>query len=167
MIVFDLRLFILALVLALVAACGSDKVTQETKEEATTSSSPPVIEEFNMPQSNIEPVEENYDWVGEYEGVLPCDDCEGLYTNIILEPDGKTTLQRVYVGKEDEGYIAKSRLRWYEKYNLLYIREWDESFTKFYVGDGIMIQLDDNWNKRTGPDANQYNLRKVDRSDEF
>lgn len=157
-----LFLILLGTTILSLLACGNTNEEQNGSETAT--STEPVIEEFNMPEPSPQQEEESFDWVGEYEGVLPCDDCEGLYTNIILEPDGKTTLQRVYVGKEDEGYIAKSRLRWYEKYNLLYIREWDESFSKFYVGDGMMIQLDDNWNRHTGPDANQYNLRKLDSS---
>src|SRR5690554_3245370 len=39
------------------------------------------------------------DWSGTYEGVLPCADCEGIKTTIVLNQDGTFTHTAEYINK--------------------------------------------------------------------
>ncbi len=50
------------------------------------------------------------DWAGNYQGVLPCADCEGMATILVLQPDNSYRLQQFHIdGKanpeEHKGYF--------------------------------------------------------------
>lgn len=45
--------------------------------------------------------ETSLDWEGEYKGILPCADCEGIETEIELNADKSYELTEKYLGKGD------------------------------------------------------------------
>ena len=40
------------------------------------------------------------DWASSYEGVLPCADCPGIKTRLILNPDGRYELSTQYLDRQ-------------------------------------------------------------------
>ncbi len=62
----------------------------------------------NNKQNTINPSEHNakntLDVDGKYVGVLPCADCEGIETSIILSPENAFVLETNYLGFEDKKY---------------------------------------------------------------
>ena len=40
-------------------------------------------------------------WVGTYAGTLPCPDCQGIKTSLVLNPDGTYSMQEDYLGKDE------------------------------------------------------------------
>jgi copper homeostasis protein (lipoprotein) len=44
------------------------------------------------------------DWNGVYTGTLPCADCEGIKTRIVLKKDGTFERNMTYLGKEDNSF---------------------------------------------------------------
>src|SRR5690554_4349791 len=44
------------------------------------------------------------DWKGTYTGILPCADCEGIETKVVLR-DSTYTLSSMYLGKEESASL--------------------------------------------------------------
>jgi uncharacterized lipoprotein NlpE involved in copper resistance len=48
------------------------------------------------------------DWAGSYEGVLPCADCPGIKTRLVLSPDGQFELSTQYMDRQPAGASAET-----------------------------------------------------------
>ena len=64
----------------------------------------PVTTETTNSQSNMSTemssnATANSNWAGEYEGVFPCADCEGIKVELDLNPDKTYELSEEYLGK--------------------------------------------------------------------
>jgi uncharacterized lipoprotein NlpE involved in copper resistance len=47
-----------------------------------------------------------------YRGVIPCADCQGIETVVILKSDGTFTTHFKYLGKGDEVFSKEGRFTW-------------------------------------------------------
>lgn len=52
------------------------------------------------------------DWKGTYQGVLPCADCEGVATMLVLEPSLEYSLRTRLLGKEDLDKKFEGNFSW-------------------------------------------------------
>ena len=52
-------------------------------------------------------------WQGTYQGILPCANCEGIATMLILEPDGHYTLRTRQLGIENKDHKYEGRYDWH------------------------------------------------------
>ncbi|HLT50596.1 MAG TPA: copper resistance protein NlpE N-terminal domain-containing protein, partial [Arenibacter sp.] len=53
------------------------------------------------------------DWQGTYSGILPCADCSGIETALILNADNTFVLTSLYLGKGDVGTdTLKGKFQW-------------------------------------------------------
>jgi copper homeostasis protein (lipoprotein) len=55
------------------------------------------------------------DWAGIYQGILPCADCEGIKTQIVLNKDLSYVLETQYLGKDEKIFQAKGTFKWNEE----------------------------------------------------
>ena len=90
-------LFILSLATLALSACSKPTTyaTQaKTAVEHTTTptTSTPMTD---TPQTVL-------DWAGEYKGIFPCADCEGIETELELNPNNRYELKETYLGKGKE-----------------------------------------------------------------
>jgi uncharacterized lipoprotein NlpE involved in copper resistance len=100
------------------------------------------------------------DWFGVYEGVVPCADCEGIYTRVELDKAG--TYRRIvhYLGKEDLNiYESDGSFLWNEEGNTITL-EGAEGANMYFVAENRLIQLDLQGMKITGELAELYELKK-------
>ena len=44
---------------------------------------------------------------GTYSGMLPCADCEGMDTRLLLTADGKYTLTQIYQDKDHSSFVSE------------------------------------------------------------
>jgi copper homeostasis protein (lipoprotein) len=69
--------------------------------------------------SEVKPTADNsmtsIDWAGIYQGILPCADCEGIKTQIVLNKDLSYVLETQYLGKDEKIFQAKGTFKWNEK----------------------------------------------------
>ena len=101
------------------------------------------------------------DWDGVYRGVLPCADCEGIQTTIELKQDLSFKTKTIYLGKSDSVYEANGKISWNEKGNTVTLTPSDKGqATQYFVGEGVLTQLDKQGNKITSHDATRYLLSK-------
>ncbi|MCL1850765.1 MAG: copper resistance protein NlpE [Bacteroidetes bacterium] len=102
------------------------------------------------------------DWEGTYSGILPCADCEGIETNLILKMDNTYQISWKYMGKDDEIYTHEGTFVWDATGNIITLENMDveEYPTMYKVCENYLLQLDLSGNVITGELADKYILTK-------
>ena len=118
----------------------------------------------NNKQKTINPSEHNakntLDVDGKYVGVLPCADCEGIETSIILSPENAFVLETNYLGFEDNKHRKISgKYTWHELGNTIILEGIDVP-NQYFVGENQLFHLDMEGKKITGDLAEKYILKK-------
>lgn len=103
--------------------------------------------------------ENSLDWAGTYQGVLPCADCPGIRTTLVIEQDGDYTLYTNYLERGDSVYTETGEFNWDDAGSKITLRA---SGQKFKVGENQLTQLDQEGNRITGTLADHYILQKMD-----
>lgn len=101
------------------------------------------------------------DWDGTYEGTLPCADCEGIVTTIILNSDGTFSSKEEY--QKDSNVIVENEgnFTWDNSGSVVILEgENDEFQREFRVVENAIIHLDNEGNEITGELAGHYRLVK-------
>jgi heat shock protein HslJ len=96
---------------------------------------------------------------GTYFGVVPCADCEGIETTVILKADGTFDLTQVYQGKSNlfntHGEVSE------KNGNLVLTDAVNKNLLQLKIGEGILTQLDMEGNVIEGEHAANYILTKA------
>ena len=98
------------------------------------------------------------DWNGTYLGILPCADCEGIKTRIVLNADLSYSHETMYIGKDEKVFQTKGSFKWDKTGGIITLDNTEEYM--YQVGENILIQLDKNGKKITGDLADKYKLEK-------
>ncbi|WP_440121858.1 copper resistance protein NlpE [Tenacibaculum sp. Ill] len=110
-----------------------------------------VVDEHNAKNS--------LDWNGEYEGVLPCADCEGIKTTIQLKDNGTYTITTKYLGKGEEDTVEGS-FKWDVTGTVITLLNDEKEPYKLKVVEGAIQKLDIEGKEITGEIAKLYFLQK-------
>jgi uncharacterized lipoprotein NlpE involved in copper resistance len=81
------------------------------------------------------------DWAGTYQGVLPCADCPGIRTRLVLQPDGRFELSTQYIDRQVAPLVRTGRIQWNEAGNTITLPVSGERAAQFRVGEGRLLQL--------------------------
>jgi uncharacterized lipoprotein NlpE involved in copper resistance len=103
------------------------------------------------------------EWEGEYKGVIPCADCEGIEVSLTLNDDLTYRMSQTYIGKGGEPVLLEGSFKWDEEgsnITLDGIREGAQP-NKYKVGEYRLFQLDMNGEVIDGELADKYILEKV------
>ena len=98
-------------------------------------------------------------WIGNYEGVLPCEDCDGIQTLLTLNDDKTFFLKMEYLGK-GEPVVDKGGFEWNEDKTIVTLYLQDNQTQQYLVGDGTLTVLDSQGKVPEGELANEYVLKK-------
>ncbi|MFN4123399.1 MAG: copper resistance protein NlpE N-terminal domain-containing protein [Flavobacteriales bacterium] len=121
----------------------------------------------NQDSENVLPDHNNslmaLDWPGVYFGVLPCADCEGIETTIVLGADMTYNKEMLYMGKSDEIFRETGKLEADETGNKLIFVPSGEATEKriFKLGENTLTRLDMAGNAIEGQLAEKYILRQI------
>jgi len=96
------------------------------------------------------------DWAGTYQGTLPCADCEGIKTQIVLYKDLSYILETQYLGKDEKVFQAKGTFKWNEDGSKIMLDNTEKQI--YQVGENRLFHLDKDGNRITGEIANNYVL---------
>lgn len=99
------------------------------------------------------------DWQGTYEGTLPCADCPGIKTTIVLNEDGSFTMKQEYLERESI-FEEKGNFIWSEDGGKIQLKLKDNEVYNFIVGENKLFMLDQEGNEITGELAEHYILDK-------
>jgi len=97
------------------------------------------------------------DWAGVYRGVIPCADCQGIETVVVLKPDGTYTTLAKYLGKGDEVFSRDGHFTWNRKGNTVKLA----GDAQYRVGENHLTRLAQDGSRISGALADRYVLTKV------
>ncbi len=101
------------------------------------------------------------DWEGEYAGVLPCADCSGIKTKIVLNEDGTFEKSEEYLEKENGLVESKGTFEWDKTGGVITLKN-EKGETELYkVGEGRLIMLKADGTEVAGELADAYVLSQV------
>jgi copper homeostasis protein (lipoprotein) len=101
------------------------------------------------------------DWDGAYRGVLPCDDCEGIQTTVMLGKNADYKIKAKHLRKPDSVFEYSGKFSWSKEGNTIALNgSGNNPPILFFVGENTLTQLDKNGNKITGESPDNYILTK-------
>jgi copper homeostasis protein (lipoprotein) len=107
--------------------------------------------------------EQSLDWPGLYYGFMPCDDCNGIKTTLALNKNGTYALYTQHMGKSEREFIEKGKFTWGNKDNVIVLTpRKGQSSQQYFVGENVLIKLDEDGNRITGKLAERYVLHRKD-----
>lgn len=110
--------------------------------------------------SNSHNAKNSLDYIGTYKGILPCADCEGLETEIIINENATFCLKTKYQGKGDKVFEQKGTFAWNKAGNTIVFTEIKNAPNQYFVGENKLTQLDNSGKKITGSLSTAYVLSK-------
>ncbi len=96
--------------------------------------------------------------IGSYEGLLPCDDCDGIALHLSLDENMTYHLSQKYVGTDRRFEPRTGKFSFTN--NIVTLHGMADEPNKYLHEDKNLIQLDWNGNKRTGANAQRYLLKR-------
>lgn len=143
-----------AMMVVVFAACN--KTQQKTEDNAMNNESSAMQQE----QPDMHNSQSSLDWMGTYEGSLPCADCEGIKTTIMLNEDGTFTAKEEYMNKSDRNMESKGTFTWDASGTNVTLTDGKDFKQSYKVIEGAILQLDTEGNEITGDMADLYKLSK-------
>lgn len=100
------------------------------------------------------------DWAGTYKGVLPCADCEGIETELMLHKDSTFMLRQTYLGKANAAVNnVDGNWIWIDG-NTIELQGITNAPARYHVGENQLFQLDMEGKRIQGDLAEKYILAK-------
>lgn len=99
------------------------------------------------------------DWAGAYRGVLPCADCEGIETTVLLRPDGGYLARSRYLGESGVVSTSEGRFTWNAAGDAVSLA--GDSPALYRVEENKLVRLALDGSPNTGPLAEHYVLMKL------
>ncbi|WP_277631926.1 copper resistance protein NlpE [Avrilella dinanensis] len=140
----------LSLVAAVMVSCNEKK---ETPAENTVEST--AVTENPDPAHNAQ---NSLDWAGEYTGVLPCADCEGIEYLVKLNDDNTFEVTTKYL-PTGESSVEKGNIMWHDDGTVVHLKN-DNFDAKYKVIENGIIHLDQDGNVIEGEMESLYHLTK-------
>ena len=106
--------------------------------------------------SNSHNAKNSLDYIGTYKGILPCADCDGLETEIIINENATFCLKTKYQGKGDKVFEQKGTFAWNKAGNTIVFTEIKNAPNQYFVGENKLTQLDNSGKKITGSLSTAY-----------
>lgn len=101
------------------------------------------------------------DWAGTYVGVIPCADCPGIETTIVLNDDNSFKATYVYQEKKDGTFEEAGTFSWDDKGSVVTLKDAKgEVLAVYQVREGSLNQLNLDGTPVEGELAAHYVLAK-------
>ena len=154
-----MKKFVIALSLVFLSLTSCQKKAE--KDEASQDTTAVVTDSVSSTVSDDHTSKTSLDYFGMYKGVLPCADCNGISTTIILSQDLTYQIITIYLGKKQKIQREKGTFTWNKEGNTILFKEIKNAPNQYFVGENTLIQLDMEGKKITGELANKYVLVKL------
>lgn len=138
---------------------------KKAKEEVTDEM---VVDSTEIIVKNEHNAKNSLDYIGQYQGIVPCADCEGIETSLLLEDDKNYVLKTNYLGRKN---VAVNEVRgfysWNEDGNTIILSGIENAPNQYFVSENYLTQLDLEGHKISGELAAKYVLHKKSVSEEL
>lgn len=104
------------------------------------------------------------EWQGVYNGTIPCADCPGIETVVVLNSDNTYKMTSRYITGEDNVFEYAGKLQWSKDGGSVTLEGTDKQggTTRLKVGENKLFWLDNEGKEITGDLADKYILNRVD-----
>lgn len=102
------------------------------------------------------------DWQGTYEGTLPCEDCDGILTELTISTDNKFVLNTTKIKGDKKDKTTEEGLYQWDESGSNISMEINGQTTMYKVGENKLILLDKSGNLLPETKTKQYFLLKKD-----
>ncbi|MBP6344892.1 copper resistance protein NlpE [Neisseriaceae bacterium CLB008] len=149
--------------LFILGACSQESAaTDEAPSEALTQAAPEATTEAAVDTEHN--AQTSLDWAGTYEGTLPCADCEGIKTKLVLNDDGSYERTSEYLKEvkpgEETTFTDKGQFTWNQAGNIVILDEAADK-TQYFVAENRLEMRDQEGEAITGALAEHYILQKA------
>ncbi|PRD49387.1 copper resistance protein NlpE [Sphingobacterium haloxyli] len=154
------RLFYMVVAVLGLSACTSPNNSQSNSEELKDSLEDQMVSR-PLEMQNPDPAhnsQNSVDWAGTYEATLPCADCPGIKTVLVLREDETFEMDREYL-ERDGKFEDKGTFQWQNNGSVVHLKGEDTDI-KLKVGEHVLFQLDQEGNEITGDLAEHYRYKK-------
>lgn len=103
------------------------------------------------------------DWAGVYQGTLPCADCEGIKTWLLLYHNMSYVLKTQYLGKQDEPLKELGSFSWDASGNSIILGSDPNRGARFAVQERRLVQVNSVGEVINPERADDYVLKQVAR----
>lgn len=125
------------------------------------------ISDVEQPYDSMIPIADNsrisLDWAGIYRGIVPCADCEGIKTEMVLDASGTYRLTTLNLGEKGaKPIVFEGKFEWDNSGNKIMLKESASIKVpkQYQVGEEKLFQLDEQGKRITGKMADKYILHK-------
>ena len=148
------KIFLCFCIVLLITSCKKENQTTDLEAvEAKTDTTLVFGNEHNSQNS--------LDWEGVYKGILPCADCDGIETEIVINSDLTFVKKIKYLGKEDiKGIEEKGSFSWNKDGSTIILQGINEESNQYKVGENTLTHLDMEGKIIIGDLAQNYILKK-------
>ena len=143
--------FIYLLGVAVLTSCGQSSSTQDNPGEETAEQAETTTNDGVEQQST--------DWAGTYEGVLPCADCPGIKTTVVLNNNDTFRLTQDYEDR-DLKVDDNGKIMWHDGGKVAHLRGTDVNL-QYEIGDDQLKQLGEDGKEVTSSLAEHYVLKRI------
>jgi len=144
----------------LLAGCDQKASTEAVQPKPAESAVVAAIQEQAEVIADAHNSRNALDWNGTYSGILPCADCSGIETQLMLKQDGSYKLTEIYQGKEGAEFERSGQLEWNAAGNTVTLLNDNVSSIQYFVGERRLFRLDREGKRITGDLAENYILQK-------
>jgi len=135
-------------------SCKKEVKNNEVKTDSITGEVDSTVVDMHNSQNAL-------DWPGTYKGILPCADCKGIETALILNNDNTYSYKTKYLGKgEGKVFVQKGSFTWDETGGVISLSGMEGKPYLYKVGENTLTQLDIEGYAITGKLASMYILKK-------
>jgi len=148
-------IIILLALFCLISCKDQEKTAESNSLESST-------EEISTKPDNAHNSRNSLDWDGVYEGVLPCENCEGIETSIRLKKNLDYVLSQHYLGRaesEENNLNETGKFEWNKQGNTISLGESQKLY--FQVSENYLLQVFKDESKVMGDSAIKYRLTKT------
>ncbi len=101
------------------------------------------------------------DYHGKYRGILPCGDCDGIETTIMLLKDDRFEKTLKYLGRDKENvFRSVGHFSWEPDGGVIRL-EGDHGYTRFMVAENFLVHMEDDGARFSGDLGDHYVLQKI------
>ena len=116
--------------------------------------------ETDYNSGNAHNSKKSLDYYGTYKGIIPCADCEGIKTSLILNKENSYIRAIQYLGKEVKTASDKGLFTWNKNVSIITITSSSGGTQMYKVGENMLLHLDKEGNIIQGDLSKNYKLTK-------
>lgn len=157
------QILAIAIIACTLWGCGNSKTSEKLNTDSLTKDSLTMkgVKSDSLKLDTDHSSKNALDWDGTYKGIVPCADCEGIETTLVLGKELTYTLKTKYLGKSDaKVFEEKGKFSWDKSGQIITLDGIKDAPNKYFVGENKIIQLDMNGKEITGEHADLYMLKK-------